>query len=208
MTSAPKRSTKSTTVIRTNIFGPPPILDGEDAGAYDELLAQVSNGVKPSDVFEEIWIRDIVDLTWEIFRYRRLKAHFLSEESLGLLGKELFDWIPGWSERRAHKLAQEWIARDPAAIAEVQELVTSGKFTMDAVHTPALIDNLDWVERIDRLTTIAEGRRNAVFREIDRHRATFAQKLRGKVDDIEDAEFETITPRAAAPKSVSDRSAA
>jgi hypothetical protein len=79
---------------------------------------------------------------------------------------------------------------------------------MDAVHTPALIDNLDWVERIDRLTTIAEGRRNAVFREIDRHRATFAQKLRGKVHDIEDAEFETITPRAAAPKSVSDRSAA
>jgi hypothetical protein len=67
MTSPPKRSTKSTTVLRTNIFGPPPILEGEDAGAYDELLAQVSNGVKPTDVFEEIWIRDIVDLAWEIF---------------------------------------------------------------------------------------------------------------------------------------------
>jgi hypothetical protein len=95
---------------------------------------------------------------------------------------------------------------DPAAIAQVEERMAALKFTMDSVHSSALIDNLDYIERIDRLTAIAEGRRNAVFREIDRHRATFAQALRGKVHEIEDAEFETIRP--AVPKRVSDSSAA
>jgi hypothetical protein len=209
MTSKSKRSaSKFTTVIRTTIFGPPPILEGEDASAYDELLVQVSNGVKPKDIIEEIWIRDIVDLTWEIFRYRRLKARWLSDGISGLLGDLLYQCIPGWSEKRAHNLALEWEAREAAAIAQVEEVLASCNLTMDTVYSPALVRYLDEIERIDRLTAIAEGRRNAVFREIDRHRATLAQALRGKVHEIEDAEFETIGPQAAAPKSVSDRSAA
>ena len=46
-----------------NFFGPAPLLDGEDPAAYDELLARVSGAVKPSDILEEIWVRDVVDLT-------------------------------------------------------------------------------------------------------------------------------------------------
>ena len=34
--------------------------------------------MKPSGVLEEIWVRDVVDLTWEVFRFRRLKAGLLS----------------------------------------------------------------------------------------------------------------------------------
>ena len=48
-----------------SFFGPAPLLDGEDPAAYDELLARVSGGVKPSDILEEIWVRDVVDLVWE-----------------------------------------------------------------------------------------------------------------------------------------------
>ncbi len=59
-------------------FGPAPLLKGEDAVAYDDLLARVSAGVKPADIIEEMWVRDVVDLTWEIVRYRRLKAAFIN----------------------------------------------------------------------------------------------------------------------------------
>src|ERR1700704_3374844 len=55
-------------------FGPAPLIEGEDAGAYDELLLRISAAVRPHDIFEEIWVRDIVDLVWEAFRLRRLKA--------------------------------------------------------------------------------------------------------------------------------------
>jgi hypothetical protein len=50
-----------------------PLLEGEDAAAYDELLVRISGAVKPTDIFEEIRIREIVDLVWGAFRLRRLK---------------------------------------------------------------------------------------------------------------------------------------
>src|SRR5215469_4862671 len=59
-------------------FGPAPLAEGEDAEAYDELLLRVSSGVKPHDILEEIWVRDVVDLTWETLRLRRLKAAVLT----------------------------------------------------------------------------------------------------------------------------------
>ena len=61
-----------------NFFGPPPLLDGEDPAAYDDLLASVSGAVKPSDILEEIWVRDVVDLAWEARRLRRLKANLIA----------------------------------------------------------------------------------------------------------------------------------
>jgi hypothetical protein len=47
-------------------FGPPPLIEGEDSAAYDELLARVSTAVKPADILEDIWVRDFVDLDSEV----------------------------------------------------------------------------------------------------------------------------------------------
>jgi hypothetical protein len=43
-----------------------------------------------------------------------------------------------------------------------------------------------------RLTTIAESRRNASLREIDRRRAVLGERLRRSVQEIEDREFKVI----------------
>jgi hypothetical protein len=59
-------------------FAPPPLIEGEDTAAYDDLLARISGAIKPSDILEEIWVRDVVDLTWDAFRLRRLKAKLLT----------------------------------------------------------------------------------------------------------------------------------
>jgi hypothetical protein len=32
-----------------NLFGPPPLLEGEDPAAYDELAARVFSAVQPTD---------------------------------------------------------------------------------------------------------------------------------------------------------------
>jgi hypothetical protein len=42
------------------------------------LLARVTETLKPADVLEHIWLRDIVDLSWEVFRLRRLKVELMS----------------------------------------------------------------------------------------------------------------------------------
>ena len=53
---------------------------------------------------------------------------------------------------------------------------------------------IDNMERIDRMITGAEARRNIALREIDRHRATLAAALRQAADEVLDAEFKEIPP--------------
>jgi hypothetical protein len=64
---------------------------------------------------------------------------------------------------------------------------------------------LDDIERIDRLLTIAEARRNISLREIDRHRAVLGEALRRNLP-IEEGEFEVIeTTPATAQRTVPAR---
>ena len=64
--------------------------------------------------------------------------------------------------------------------------------SIETLTVKALAEELDYVERIDRLITIAEGRRNASLREIDRRRAVLGEKLRRNVQEIEDREIDEI----------------
>jgi hypothetical protein len=47
----------------------------------------------------------------------------------------------------------------------------------------------------------AEGRRNAILRELDRHRTTWGQNLRRTVQEIEEAEIKVIEATPAKKKS-------
>ena len=58
-------------------LGRSPLIKGEDAAAYDDLVARIRGMLRPEDVIEEIWARDVADLAWEVFRLRRLKASLM-----------------------------------------------------------------------------------------------------------------------------------
>jgi hypothetical protein len=118
-------------------------------------------------------------------------------EILAGIKLDIDDLLNGALANRAKELALEFIRREPDAVALVHELLTGAGVTMDALITDALVakfgaSKLDDIERIDRLTTIAESRRNASLREIDRHRAVLGETLRRSVQEIEDGEFEVI----------------
>ena len=56
MTSRRQRvASKSKKLTQQTIFGPPPILEGEDGHAYYQLLAQFSRAKTEGDIVEEIW---------------------------------------------------------------------------------------------------------------------------------------------------------
>jgi hypothetical protein len=63
---------------------------------------------------------------------------------------------------------------------------------VEAITAEELADKLDPVAQIDRLTEIAESRRNAILREIDRRHALLAQRLRRTVQEVEDAEYQVV----------------
>jgi hypothetical protein len=139
---------------RLALFDPPPLLEGEDPDAYDQLLQRFCAAVKPVDSIEEMFVAEVVFLEWEILRWRRLK----------------------WNLIRAHALQRLAVCID---------------------SSNAFAEKLGYLERIDRLTAIAESRRNASLREIERHRAVLGETLQRSVQDIEDAEFKVIETTSA-----------
>ncbi|HMF06873.1 MAG TPA: hypothetical protein VKE72_07665 [Methylocella sp.] len=171
------------------LLGPPPLFEAEDTAAYDELLVRISGTVKPADIFEEIWVRDIVDLVWEAFRLRRLKAHLMTAVAHKGLS-EILEPLIGWKDAR--NLAEAWAARERSAIKQADELLASAGLTMDAVMAQSLSLKLNDIERIDRMIAAAEMRRNAILREIDRHRTTWGQELRRAAQQAEEAGFKLI----------------
>jgi hypothetical protein len=167
-------------------FGPAPLVEGEDAGAYDELLVRISSAVRPHDIFEEIWVRDIVDLVWEAVRLRRLKACVMTVGTRKALARNLTSLVGG---AQADGLARAWAAREPGARAEVEEHLARTGIGLDGIAAQALCFDLGFLERIDRMVMAAEARRNAALREIDRHRATLGRQLRQAVLEAEAREI-------------------
>jgi hypothetical protein len=60
-----KKKTTSRSVNSNVLFGPPPILAGEEETAYDELIGRIYAAIKPVDVIDEMLIADAVASEWE-----------------------------------------------------------------------------------------------------------------------------------------------
>src|SRR6476619_5778270 len=70
---------------RLALFGPPPLIEGEDTAAYDQLLARICAAVKPVDIIDEMFTADVVSLEWEVLRLRRLKWSLIRAPALQAL---------------------------------------------------------------------------------------------------------------------------
>jgi hypothetical protein len=252
-----KSKTKSITPVspaQLALFGPPQLLAGEDAAAYDQLVARVCAVVNPLDFIEKMFIADVVSLEWEVLRWRRLKTsliqarglkaleRFLSqnladeeyaeqfaddlaavlleellddrEEDVQTLARECAQHEPDAIDKvnkvfasadlnlyglkestradKAKELVLEYSRHEPDAVRLVEELLAGAGVSMDSLVADALVEELDSIERFDRLTTIAESRRNISLHEIERRRAVLGEALRRSVREIEDGEFEEI----------------
>jgi hypothetical protein len=176
---------------RLKPFGPPPLIEGDDRAAYDALLARISAAVKPSDILEDIWARDIVDLVWEIFRLRRLKVDLMAATASKGLQKMVELSFEEWRD-----LMAAWAARKPEAVERVKRLLASAGLTMDAFMFQSFCDNLHAIDCIERMIAKAEARRNDALFEIERHRSRFAFALRRTVQQVE-AEYQAVAANSA-----------
>lgn len=212
----------SKTFSRLDLFGPPPLLEGEDEAAYDETIARMSSAVRPADFLEEIWVRDLVDLTWNIMRLRRIQSAFLADKmwddfneeasSLAEADPELMEGTKEQKEEMKRLLDSDselsWearVAKYPRANEKFQELWESAKSTldMDVIQAKIIVDELDKIERIEHLIMAARQRFDAVVREIDRHRVMQIQL--SSVQVVEDANFKTINPKMVVRKNTNKK---
>jgi hypothetical protein len=119
---------------------------------------------------------------------------------LASINLDMNDILESARARKAEELAHDYAQRKPGAIKLIQELLAEAGLSFDALMVRALPNELDNIERIDRLTTVAETRRNAMLREIDWRRAALSEALRRQVQEVE-GEFEVIEKTPAETKS-------
>ena len=143
-----------------SFLGAPPLIPGESAADYERLLAAVTDEIKPADPVEAIWTRDVVDLQWDIIRFRRIKADFITHRY----------------EHRMHTLS----------------FVSNRTDNLNGAVANVVANDINTLERIDRMVMTMEARRNAAYREIERHRIGLGERLRRAVEQVEDAEFREV----------------
>jgi hypothetical protein len=243
----------------SQLFGEPLLLEGEDAVAYELLLARFRAAVQPTDVIDEMYIAEVVSLQWEVLRWRRLKFALIRAQRFEALqeyfnsnldyetyedyfeddllevikqgdqqsqpdaAKELvrkyvsddpeaiqrvetilrgsavdiYDVHVGAAERAAGELVQEYARGKRDAVTLVNRLLANkGKCMAALTAAPRADQNFEHIERIDRLTTIAEGRRNNGLHEIERRRAVLGARLRHNVHETEEVELKEIEATA------------
>lgn len=188
-------------------FGPPPLVSTDELAGYEELLARISAHVQPSDPIEDLYTRDIVDLTFELLRYRRYKARILEgavpralEDKLApfVNGRHRFGSLANYASDGAREptpameLVNEWMRHESKAIERVNEILKLAKLTIEDIRAHAFFLELGTIERIDRLIAGVEARRNGVMREIERYRALLAHAVKAATDEAEEAEFEVV----------------
>jgi hypothetical protein len=167
------------------------ILKGEDEAQYHRILEEVTRSVRPADIIEHFWVRDVTDLLWEALRLRRLKGSLLHAATRQGLTKVL-DPLVGFMKVKA--LADGWFGGKQWAKQEVDQLLKEAGLSFDIVIAEGLAAKLNDIERIDRMIASAEARRNAVLREISRHRDAVAARLARASEAIEEAEFAEVDP--------------
>jgi hypothetical protein len=135
-------------------------------------------------------------------KYARNEAEVIDEvdELVPCINLELRDITHRARALKAEELVQGYSRGEPDVVTVVDGLLSDAGVSIDTFMADALADKLDDIERIDRLTSIAESRRNASLREIERRRAVLGEALRRTVREIEDGEFKVVEPPSAKGK--------
>jgi hypothetical protein len=171
-------------------IAPAPLLMGEDEADYAEIAGRIVGATRPRDALEELLLRDVIDLTWEILRLRRVKTGMLRASMGAGVGSVLGAISYPYPHRQ--ELSEDWAAGDAAAREKVDAILGKAGLTIEEAAAKTLELKLDVFERIDRMLASAEARRNNALREIDRHREAAGAAARRALDQVEDVEFRDV----------------
>jgi hypothetical protein len=67
----------STADQMSDLFGPPPLIRGEDLARYWRLQAAVEHQVQPKTIFDQIYVRELTDKLWQQQRCRQSAASLI-----------------------------------------------------------------------------------------------------------------------------------
>ena len=174
--SRPTRAAKTppmASLALAELLGPPPLMMGEDRAAYDELASRVRAGIQPGTAIEELAIRDIVDLSWEIQRLKRYQAQ--APAIVARRGASSGCCTPIIMATAPRSSPKPGPAAMPKPLEAVKALLTREQLDDEAIAAHTLFTCIAEIERFAQLISQAEARVRAAMREIERQRDVLAR---------------------------------
>ena len=164
-------------VVR-KMLGKRPIIGGEDAATYDQLLQLIIAEHSPQSLHQWLLVKDIADAAWELLRLSGMKAglvnaampdalatieaHVIGEGTLALLRLYLWDAVEGSAQ--AH--------------VRLRKLLREQDLSLDELAAAAFERTIGSQAQIDRMTTSTANRRDAAYAELARLRAIMLHEQR------------------------------
>ena len=149
-----------------------PLLSAESADEFASLRKELKNEIQPEGAIEQMYVDDFATLIWEILRLRRYKTVIINNSRLAALRGILEQLLcrrdydqPYDKDLDAEDLARSWFDNKKAQ-ARVTKLLR--KFQMDegAIEVEAFRLCAEDLERLDRMLTALEFRRDKALRSI------------------------------------------
>jgi len=181
-----KSSSKSKSMTSTRrqlaLFGQPLVLHGEDAAAYQKLLARIREAKRPADFIDEVYIDDVISSQWDAMRLRRLKLGLIKacelkaleaflEQNLDYdlysdyfaddLAEALQDELGEEQADFARSLARKCARNEPDALAELEKILPT-----ETPQNQSYIDLLGAVTRKPNMDSILNDARSRKVSEV------------------------------------------
>ena len=163
-----------------------------DYHLYGEKFAEALEKILRINLETGQTIEDAKKLAWDCAK-NSPEAVDAVNNILDSVNMELDNILDEARAEKAGELLEDYRRQKPSAVKFVNKLLAEAAMNTEDLIFEELDSELESLERIDRLTTIAETRRDVSLREIDRRRTTFGEVLRRNVQQIEQDELKMIT---------------
>jgi hypothetical protein len=172
----------------------PPLLSTESQDQFVSLREELEQEIQPKGVIERTYVHDIASIIWEIQRFRRFQIVIINSSCFAALQKILqqllcrpsdFDVIH-FHAHAAEDLARSWFDKNKKAQTRVAKLLRTFQMDEAAIEAEAFRLCSEDVERLDRILTGLEFRRDKALRSIAEYRQILAKQLRQAADRILD----------------------
>jgi len=168
-----------------SLLKPPRLLPGESHTDYATVSQMMIDEIAPQTNIEWLWTIDLIELSWDIVRYRSLRGKVLEVcreaaiESLLLRVDSL--GIPSAvreiAQRHTRRNVEQW-RDDPTAAAEIEARLKLHGIDAASINLEVFVQARDLFVMFDSLIHSVQSRRIVLLREIAARR-TVSRQARG-----------------------------
>jgi hypothetical protein len=186
------------------------LLPGESRADFEAIRQMMVDDVQPETNIEWLWTLDLVELSWEILRYRRLKQRVLAQHRhsaiKAILRRLDGEGMPGeqfqYLEFQIGRVAAEW--RDDAnAAVEIEARLGQHGFDDTVLNGEVFYQARGLFAMFDGLMHAAQKRRLVLLREIGIRRELMKRAQRSS-DAVIDGKLVPVV-KASLPRRVLTR---